>query len=202
MEEDEIINFWNWFIQNTQRIEQGIGNDSLTTEIDNKIIELGNDFSWEIGPGLIQKYFLAISPNFNKALLKETYKIISKAPELKGWEFHPALPRKKWNLFWKMHDSNQRIIEVDANNWEYVLYQYEDGVLDIEVLPQNWNRPHDQTLDLAVEIAILGEIGERTYIEKINTYEAVKSFNPDVKKNASLFKNLNKNIIEIGLSMN
>jgi len=52
------------------------------------------ELRWEVGPGYKQSSFFAFSPNLKHELLELTTKLVERAPEIEGWEFLPAKPKK------------------------------------------------------------------------------------------------------------
>jgi hypothetical protein len=192
MEQTKIEYFWNWFQKILPKLNAGDLKDDLIDEIDNKVLNLG-PFSWEIGPGLIQENSFVISPNGNIELLEQTRKIIDLAPKVAGWEFHCSKPPKNWNFNFSFLDDNNKEINVNANDWEYVLSRYPDKTFDIYIKGP-YNSINEANISTAIEILIIGILGEEEYINKIRYIEAVKEFEQEFAGKQSKIKYLKTHI--------
>src|SRR5215813_1484474 len=93
--DERITQFWDWFATAAGRFSEDFHDEALIRELDARVAALG-PFAWELGPGLKEKNALVISPGGDRKSLRETRRIVSLAPEIPGWEIHPAKPPKQW----------------------------------------------------------------------------------------------------------
>lgn len=187
----QINSFWEWFSQNCNHFGNNFENESLLNELDEKILSLGN-FSWEVGPGQIKSNQLVISPNGELNMLPYAKEIIEyrKSNECLDWEFYYAKPPKKWE-YKLLYSYKECELVIDISKWEYVLLQYEDGLLEIILkVPTDLDLEYDDQLaiaDISLD-SILGEEIRMIYIERI---EIVHSFSNELESKASNIKTLN-----------
>jgi hypothetical protein len=175
--EDAIDAFWAWFAENSGRISPELENEVILEELDGRVSELGCP-AWEIGPGDEAEWFLALSPDGDNEALPLTREIVSHAPSVPGWEFLPYRPKKKWDLQFEI-EGESGPITVDARNWRYVAYRYPDGVYDLVISVGNEAELGPGDRDLAVRIAVEGQIGEEALLTRINELDAVVELSTD-----------------------
>ena len=115
---------------------------------------------------------MALTPDGDRRVLPLTREIVSRAPIVPGWEFLPLRPKKNWDLRFEI-EGESGPIEVDARSWRFVAYRYPDGVYDLVVSigAEAALGPADR--DLAVRIAVEGQLGEEALLTRINGLEAV-----------------------------
>jgi len=168
--DDDIRAFWEWFVAEHEWIAANPTADAVIEELDRRVSDLGCP-AWEIGPGDQTDWFLALSPDGDPDSLALTRKIVHEAPRLPGWEFLPHRPPKKWELRFEIEGASGPI-EVDARSWRFVAYRYPDGIYDVVVLVDEPSlAPPDR--DLAVRIAVEGQLGEEALLTAVNEVEAV-----------------------------
>jgi hypothetical protein len=189
----EINKFWTWFKSISVDLLANPTDNSLVTQLDNRVSILGH-FDWEIGPWGENLYYFTISPNLNITRLELTQQMIDSAPQCEGWHFLPSKPPKvDWKGIWKMKNEVGKEILIDTNNWKYILYKFDDGTFDADIKINNIDGDED-TQNLAVDIAITGYIGEENFIRLINHINIVDQFEEDTKSNSSLLKHIKKHI--------
>src|SRR5215469_14206725 len=110
---ENVKDFWRWFKSISEELYLDIKNTRIIEAIDKKIKLLG-PFDWEIGPINGDVMFLAVSPNLDLDLLKDTKEIISYAPECRNWIFLSSKPKKEYTPVWRMTDYRGNWIEVDT----------------------------------------------------------------------------------------
>lgn len=186
--------FWNWFQNIEKNLRDNIAND-IIEQIDEKVLELG-PFSWEIGPGLTEKYSFVISPNGDKELLNQTKEIISSAPLIDGWEFHSTKPAKIWNYEFSFYDEDNKEIYVNAQKWEYVLLKYPDQTYDIYLKGPDYLY-NEKDIQAASEILLIGVLGEKDFIDYISNIEVVKEFDSNLVGKETNIKLLKKHLTEL-----
>jgi len=189
----DTIDFWNWFSENQNEFGKHFENQSLLKELDLRITSLG-DFSWEVGPGSKKPNALVISPGGHIELLKVTKEIIDLAPDFIEWEFHHAKPPKVWDLKFSIQDENENEIEIDANDWQYVLLKYPDNKFEIILAAAQMQHLSEESKHLAAEIVLDGLLGEQKRMELIDVIDVVRQFEDNHKGKAGSIVNLLKHL--------
>ena len=155
---------------NESQIIDSFQNESLANciveNLDNLILDFGM-FTWEIGPGKVKLWYLTISPNGDRDLLRTSQKIIEHAPNLEDWEFNYCKPAKDWDRRFIIYDNNMNEQNIDASNWNYVVLRNKDGMIDLILEAKNISHLDHDTARTAADIIVTSEIGEETKIEKI-----------------------------------
>jgi hypothetical protein len=164
--------FWSWFRSSSQRLAKADDNSGVVQELGSRLL-LFADFSWELGPGLIERNAFALSPGGDAARLAITRHIVDLAPSLPGWEFHPALPRKDWELRFHLEVGAGQDAAVDASKWTYRLHRFPDGTFDIDLAQMGATHLSDDDRWTAAVIALNGELGEARRLELIGGVELV-----------------------------
>lgn len=189
--EKKVEKFWSWFSSIAELLAANYENEELLSEIDNKVLELG-DFSWEIGAGKTASNSFTISPNGDPELLNETKSIVSLAPKTKDWEFYYSKQPKDWDFLFEL-EIDSKIETIDANKWKYVLFKFADGTFDILIESLPLFKLNEDDRVYAVEIALDGVIGEEARINKIGNIEVVSNADKYTSK-LSEFTNLNTHL--------
>jgi hypothetical protein len=167
----QVAEFWKWFIKNSGDLQSNNYDGTLMRELDQIICDW--DLVWEIGPGLTKPNSLTISPNGNKKLLDKAKGIIDKAPKLDSWEFyHLKQPKENW------HKANlvDKAVDIDALDWTYVLFKYDDHKIEIVLKADNLANLDRETKELAVDLVLTNLLGEKLKIEKIDFIDIVDAF--------------------------
>lgn len=176
LNDTKIESLWRWFVVNENQIIDSFQNESLANHIvenlDNLILDFGM-FTWEIGPGKVKPWFLTISPNGDRDLIRVSQKIIEHAPNLDDWEFNYCKPAKDWDRRFIIYDSNMNEQNIDASNWKYVMLRNEDGMIDLILEAMNITHLDHDTARTAADIIVTSEIGEETKIQKILSVDIV-----------------------------
>lgn len=174
---DEIDAFWAWFSETSDLIAADPTDEALVEELDRRVSRLGCP-AWEIGPGSEEDWFLALSPAGDSEALPLTQEIVSQAPRIPGWELLPHRPRKSWLLQFEI-EGESGPIEIDARSWQFVAYRYPDGVYDLVVSVGRETDLGTEDRDLAVRMAVEGQLGEEALLTRINEIEAVVELSAD-----------------------
>ena len=175
--EGDIDAFWAWFAGNSGRICRDPEKDVLLEELDRRVSGLGCP-AWEIGPGSQGEWFLALSPDGDPRALPLTLEIVSRAPSVPGWEFLPHRPKKEWDLRFEI-EGESGPIEVDARGWRFVAYRYPDGVYDLVISVGSETELGPGERDLAVRIAVEGQLGEEALLTRVNDLDVVVELSTD-----------------------
>lgn len=184
--------FWEWFKEVEFNLHKGIYEPVIIDKIDRFVNQLNDQLDWEIGPesDSDEQYF-CISPSLNKDLIGLTSNVISEAPALGGWKFYSMKPKKGWVPSWVMYNEVGQKINVNASNWCYELFSYDDNTFDIEVVADGIDG-NEKTRYWAVEICITNILGEEVFMDRILNLKVVNFFNDD--NNKGLLKNLGKHL--------
>lgn len=187
---DDIFSFWKWFSHNHQQLKSDGYDPAILEQLDTTISEWG--LSWEIGPGKTKKNSLTISPKTDVELLQLTEKIIADAPSLYNWEYYASKQAKE---NWYLLNLVKERISIDASNWEYMLLKYEDGKTEILIKADNLMHYDESTKELVVEIILINLLGEKTFMQRINYFDTVDSF--DNGKGATEIRHLPDHLTRI-----
>lgn len=198
MKNETIKSFWEWFSKKQNDFGEKFENIDLLEELDERVGKLG-DFSWEVGPGKIKENALTISPNGNYNLLKDTKEIVIKAIPCLNWEFYHAKPVKEWDLVFDFETEDEETVEINANEWCYVLEKFEDGTFRITVKTINIAQLTDEDQLIAVEILLDGVLGEEERLMKISEIEIVEEFDDKYKNKESNIKVLAAHLKQLSL---
>lgn len=185
----KISEFWEWFSGNCEHFGKDFDNEELLNELDIRIGGLG-DFAWEMGPGKLKENALVISPGGDADLLEGTRRIVKCAGEQDDWEFYYAKPPKEWELRFNFNSADNKIVEIDGSQWEYVLLRYEDGMFEIIIRTPALNGLGESDKRTAAEILLDGILGEEERIQTISSIDVVEEFEWSYKGKTSNIKNL------------
>lgn len=179
---NEILEFWAWFVSVEKDLSH-FTNESLHDALDARLRRLGK-IAWELGPGSTAENAFAISPDGNPDLLPLTKRIVALAPDVPGWEFHPARPpRAEWPEF-SIRGADGCKIKVNAQSWRYVLYSFGDRDFDI-VIEQNDLAASEETRYTAAVVLLDALLGEGTRLLCIKAVDPVATLSPEQENNAS-----------------
>jgi len=174
MDDNDILNFWSWFVKNTNSLQSHNYDKTILSKLDKIITNWG--LVWEVGPGLSKENSLTISPNGDKDLLTKTDSIIGKAPYSDNWEYYNAKqPKQNWHLA-KLVDTG---IEIDASGWTYVLLKYDDDKLEILLNADSLITLDIETKELAADLILTNLLGEKLKIQKIDFIAIVDEFDQE-----------------------
>jgi hypothetical protein len=163
--EKRATTFWEWFSNHEAELRSLKPSTPQWHELDRRISTLGVN-SWEIGPSVASaaQHALALSPQGDPGVYKTTQRIIALAPKLKAWEFLPAKPRKAWKrrFLW-----SSKQISIDASNWKFLLYRYEDGKVEVVLVGHALDQFETGERRRIAEFVVESELGEATCIERL-----------------------------------
>jgi hypothetical protein len=162
--------FWDWFGSYATAFVADIDNPARHQEIDKKVRTLNPGLSWEVGPGRKAEWQFVISPSLDRALLAITRKIVSKAPQLDGWEFFAARQPKVWNYKFEVEAKSGERIPVDASGWRFVLLKYPDRTHEILLCGENIDRLGEDALWHAGAIVLESILGEEVMLSKVDSF--------------------------------
>jgi hypothetical protein len=181
----QIAEFWNWFQSVANDLAQAKFDDkSLLAELEMRVLEMG-DVAWELGPGLLEKHALIISPDGAKEWLPVTEHIVDQAPSIPDWEFQSARPPRDWDMRFSIEGSNGRHLEIDARPWRYVLFKYPDNTFDIVVEQNNLQLVSEDERYTAAVVFLDGTIGERKRVALLADIEPVETFSAEHAQKAN-----------------
>jgi len=86
------------------------------------------------------------------------------------------------------------VMDVNALQWEYVLLEYEDGMLEVIIKAPELDHLDDSDRQVAAEILLDGLVGEEVRIQRICVIDVVETFEEPYQKKASEIKNLSDHI--------
>jgi hypothetical protein len=175
--------FWNWFAANAESISSNARPD-LLEKLNEKLRQVDQRLSWEIGPGRHEPWLLAISPNLDKSLVDDARKVITEAPEIPGWELYATRQPKQWDFRVEIDcGSSHEKVYLDASDWQFVLLRYPDGLREILLTGPNLPVLTDDQRWQAAAIVLEGVLGEESLLENVDEFELVVKMEPRFKNN-------------------
>lgn len=190
-----ITEFWGWFASVCDALAARPDDPEILPLLDKRVQSFG-PIVWEIGPGTQKPNALVISPGGRSELLPLTEDIIAHAPASQKWEFHASKPPKQWNRKFSLRVDNDTNIQVDANDWQYVLLRFPDRSFDVIIRAPGMpaSRKSRQT---AARIAVEGELGELRSMELIRDIDVVDEFEDRLKGSASPFATIAAHLLRL-----
>ncbi len=154
-----LTEFWSWFAVNAEEVRRAYNEGDtewLNDQLSRWLRSYSDVLSWEIGPYHDGVDTLVISPR-TRAGLPLTRRLVAFAPELQGWRFEHAKPRKLVSqLSVQLHGETY-----SAANWTYRMTTYNKGeFVDIEVfIParEAFDTSHGSLLCEVIADTLLGE---------------------------------------------
>lgn len=165
--------FYSWLVPHLDRLFEDPG---LQKELSKRLSELSPDLRWEIGPDQDSGRFFAFSPNLNRDRLKVTEYLAAAAPQVPGWHFFSARPRKKWvRREIRMKGQGDKVESFPLDQWIYTLTSFQDGAFfDVNLVPIGTDAS-DAKLQMLGEMLVQSELGERLFLEFIDRVNIVDS---------------------------
>lgn len=143
-------------------------------ELGRRLENLDPRIRWEAGPHGSQGSFLAFSPNFHNDLLPVTEKLARSMPQVPGWSFLGAKPRKHWSVRKMLFKG----VEYFFDEWRYRLVMFKGGeFFDINLFTFDEAIDERDRAGLGVFLAC-SELGEKLFMR------AIDRVNVDVKPQA------------------
>jgi len=166
----QLENFWLWFKSKSPQLRSSYTERSTIEELDQMVGTISPQLDWEVGPYSDGDNYFALSPCLSTSNLQVTKSIVSFAPVIPGWVFLHAKPAKAWVPKWTVFTSSNSTYSVDATNWKYILYAYDDNVFDIDICVDSL--PSDETLRKSVvETALVNILGEEVFLSRLAAIE-------------------------------
>lgn len=184
--------FWKWFDSVKEKLSPEIIDEKMIGILNSKILVLG-DFDWEIREGINKANLLIISPGGDLNLIDKAKYIISLAPVYNDWEFYYFKPPKDWDF--KLYvEKNGGKEMVDASNWTYVLYEFDNSNYDIAIKAQTIKHLDiDFQYDL-IDLVLENILGEEMSLEKIKNVEIVSNFDKDIFPKSNSIRDLKSHL--------
>jgi hypothetical protein len=174
MDHSKVAEFWKTIFPVLERVLTDHENDQLIMQLDS-IVSAYCDFDWEYGPSEKTDFYFCLSPNLREELIDEIDDVISRAPNLIGWEFICGKPRKPGVVNWVMLNEREEEITIDAHSWRCVVYKFPDNTVDLDIKLTGVNGNLD-TQCIAVDILLTNILGERSFIKVVKGVNIVSEF--------------------------
>jgi hypothetical protein len=178
MNEVAIDDFWTWFLLVEADLRGNSVDDDMIETLEAHLFRVCV-VDWEIGPAREGVTRLSISSHEgDHEGLVAARLLIECAPTLPEWEFSLYKPRRReWNLEFEIV-GQEGTRTIDAKQWEFVLYGFDDGTFDVLLRPDESCRDIEKdALSTAAIIIVDGELGEdarRTVIGDIDVVDVWK----------------------------
>lgn len=199
---DNILKFWQWFVKNEKTIKECIENENseyreyVVEQMNEHILSLGV-LTWDIGLNDDENWFLTLSPNGDHDMLKVSQKIMIDAPEHMDWLFYASRPAKKWNRQFNVYDDNMDEIFIDASFWHYIVFEEEEGKLDLVIEAKNIAQLDPMVVETAAEQFLIQELGEFIWIQNIASLEIVPALDREFEPTKTPVTELKEHFFEI-----
>ena len=190
-----VSRFWQWFSENHHNVSNAYSTadyDWLSTNVSRRIRLLSDSLNWEIGPYHVPDKTFVLSPTIRENL-PLTRAAVEMAPELVGWRFLHAKPRKQLTRL----VFQSRGCTVDAEGWQYKLVSYNKGefvdlllYIDAEGFPS----AHDQ---LFAELVVESLVGEELRLDRIGFVQANIVENTREIENTTPIRFLHKHLLTV-----
>jgi hypothetical protein len=202
LNDDTILGFWQWFVKNERTIKECIENDNsvhrefVVEQLNERILSFGM-LTWDIGLNEDDNWFLTLSPNGNKDILKISQSIMAEAPDHMDWIFHASKPAKNWNRQFSVYDDYLDEQLVDASNWHYLIFEDGDGKLALILEASNVSHLNEELTETAAEQFIIHELGELTWMLHVGSVEIIPMVEPDHEELKNHVSDLKEHLVEI-----
>jgi len=199
---DNIIGFWQWFVKNEKLIKDCIENEHSTDR--EFIVEQMNEYilsfgvlTWDMGLNDDNNWFLMLSPNGDKDMLKVSQHIMIEAPEHMDWLFYASRPAKHWNRQFSVYDEYMDEQFIDASDWHYLFFENEDGKLALVVEAKNVAHLDIEIVETAGEQFVIHEIGELAWMTHIASVEIVPNLESEHEDEKTSVRELKAHLEDI-----
>lgn len=190
-----VARFWQWFAENHRDVSKAYDSsnvDWLHANISRRIWQLSDSLKWEIGPYNFPDKTFVLSPTIRENL-PLTRTAVKVAPELSGWRFLHAKPRKQLKrLVFQSHGCT-----VDAESWQYQLVSYNKGefvdlllYIDAEGFPS----AHEQ---LFTELVIESLVGEELRLDRVGIVQPNLVENTGEIENTTPIRYLHEHLLTV-----
>ncbi|MEJ6583441.1 MAG: hypothetical protein QNL61_06180 [Crocinitomicaceae bacterium] len=202
LNDDTILGFWQWFVKNERTIKECIENDNsvhrefVVEQLNERILSFGM-LTWDIGLNEDDNWFLTLSPNGNKDILKISQSIMAEAPDHMDWIFHASKPAKNWNRQFSVYDDYLDEQLVDASNWHYLIFEDGDGKLALVLEAGNVMHLDQELAETAAEKFVIHEIGELHRIQFIGSVEIVAELESEHAAEKTPVTDLKEHLLEL-----
>jgi hypothetical protein len=199
---DNIIAFWQWFVKNEANIKDCIENehsthtDHVVDQLNEHILGLGV-LTWDLGLDKENNWFFMLSPNGNPEMFEVSQAIIDEAPDHIDWLFYDSKPAKEWDRQFSIYDSNMDEKFINASEWNYVVLEDDDGMLELIIEAKNMPLFNEDDAQQAAEQFIIQEIGEAMRIEYVSSIEIVNTLDEEFEESKNLISELKEHVEEI-----
>ncbi|HET6843537.1 MAG TPA: hypothetical protein VFK06_17930 [Candidatus Angelobacter sp.] len=172
----KIDEFWAWFVEVSDSLIAGIERPGLMSRLDDLVRGLHPGLIWEISVGMKTIRQLTISPNFNRDLLPVARRILFNAPVLPHWEFYATRTPKEWNYKVLLKSHAERPVELDVNDWVFILLSAPDGGWHVLLSGKNLPLLTDSQRRQAAGDVLCNILGEQLVMDVITEFELVHRF--------------------------
>jgi hypothetical protein len=113
--------FWQWFSLHHSEIENLLDQkdtSALARRVNAAVNLLSPQIAWEIGPGLVSPYMLALPPEGDASLRGIIDQIMQAAPKIQGWEFHSSRPVRPFQPEIRLPEMG---LTLQTSDWQFSL---------------------------------------------------------------------------------
>ena len=104
-----------------------------------------------------------------------------------------------WDRIFTMYDQEMDVLEIDASEWHYVLFDDEtdDTKFELHIEANSISRLHPEDIEAVAEQFVTKEIGEATRIMHISDIVVVHAFDSDLESLKASVAVLNAHLDEL-----
>jgi hypothetical protein len=172
----KIDEFWAWFAQVSDSLIAGIERPGLMSQLEDRVRDLNAGLTWEMTAGMEKSRQLTISPNLKRELLPIAQRIVFNAPVLPHWEFYATRTPKEWNFRVLVKSHAERPVELDVNDWVFILLSAPDGGWHVLLSGRNLPLLTDSQRRQVAGDILCNILGEQLVMDVITEFELVHSF--------------------------
>jgi hypothetical protein len=166
MTSKSVQDFYDWLVPVLDEISRS---PEVQAALSQKLASFDPKLRWETGPSENETRFLAFSPGLDVQLLPVTEKLASAAPEVPGWLFLPAKPRKHWrSRAFTLNDSGKQPAHYNLDGWKYYLVAFKGGeFFDVNLIPSATDASELELQRLG-DFLVQSELGEKIFLEFVD----------------------------------
>lgn len=201
--EDKIEAFWQWFVQNHERIKNCIEDaaapdrEYIIENLNNHILNLGT-LTWDVGLDGNDEWFFMLSPNGVEELLPISEQIINEAPLFLDWKYYASKPALDWDRNFSLYDQEMEVVEIDASNWRYVAFDSDNDKIEIVLEVPVVQHLSEETAFTAATIFLNNEVGEKALIEFVDSYSIVSVLELEDDEESNSISELKEHVLSLG----
>jgi hypothetical protein len=181
--------FWSWFSiesPNLADLVERCNTRALADLLQANIDSLACGFGWEIGPLDNEGFYLALTLNGERKLIKLAELVVDSAPLIKGWKFLVGKPARESDNEFSLINEHGDKVNLDISDWTYILTAYDNNsFFDINFLVDTLPNLDANAKKQAAFLVADMKLGERFALETIADATITTPVSLELLKNAT-----------------